>query len=572
MRFKARLQARLTDAAYAALAAIPGVEPWHSDRWRVSWPPSAHAAVLETVKDFGLTFSALTEGTSPAKTLPPEPAFLREGIEDYAKPFQRKIARFLAEHGRFLLQSEPGSGKTLISHLWACYLHARKLLIVTPTSVVLQQADRAAEYTTRAVLAWKAPSTRRKADPVPETWWSTHGDTPCVVIVGWESLLDNWELFASWGFDAVVFDESDMAKAPRRAKWKVDDDGKLRSTPVECRSTAAARLAAVISHVLCATGTPVADAISDLWGQLTLVAPDDWGITATKFQIRYCGAYFSQYGLVVPKQTTHVEELRHRLQWYVLQVPYRVSHGNLPAKRREVIRVPVNQLGPGPSMSREINRAAKISAMEALAVRVMAISIRKIPVLADLIIDRARVNDMHGKTVVFMGLRKSTDTLAEVVQKRAPNIQVWGSHGDHSQEEREEIRKAFLAHSGPCALIVTWQAWGTGLDLNDADTIIFGMLPVSPRDVAQGEGRGDRLSMTRPLTYIYVVAEHTVDDRVASILHEKVFATNEVLPANRLAAVDGGFTPALSGSRNIEEVHAAMVALAESDEFAREED
>jgi hypothetical protein len=562
------LHTSLSDLAYNACIQVPGVQPWHNQRRTIVSPDSAAPIVVSVLRDYEVTIASATKYAKPPIALPDEPRNLRPTVwSDFMADFQRKSAVWCAKEQRAACWGEPGSGKTVIALAWIGLVPAKHTLIVAPTSVVSQHVREIARFTDTACYHWRPAGQRRKSDLAPEVWHAGHTNQPTISVIGWEILVDAAPTWTTLPIDTVVFDEADMAKAWRRAKWSVTPDGKLTSQPIACRSTAAAALARQASYVLCTTGTAVADTTADLWGQLTLVEPDGWGQTARRFLMRYAGAMENQYGgLTVPKDQppTNQDELRARLAFSRLRIPYHVSHGALPAKRRILQNISMEAQKEGAKFSREISRAIKLNdADSALFYRLAAAAERKIPAILEVIEERAHAG--KGKTIVFVGLKRTVKAVADRVEGKH-----WASHGDDSQTVRDQIRAEFMTHSGPCTLVVTWQSWGTGVNLDDADTILFGMLPVSPRDVAQAEGRGDRLSMTRPLTYMYLIAEGTVDERVAAILLAKVRGAEAITPGGRLNAF-GGVVGTLSGADDIEAVHAQALRRVALDPYANAE-
>jgi SNF2 family DNA or RNA helicase len=75
---------------------------------------------------------------------------------------------------------------------------------------------------------------------------------------------------------------------------------------------------------------------------------------------------------------------------------------------------------------------------------------------------------------------------------------------------------------GPAFLIATGDSIGESLNLQDADLMIVAMLPWTPGQVMQYEGRVARLGQQRPVLIQYVIAEETVDERVAEMLLNKL--------------------------------------------------
>ena len=45
----------------------------------------------------------------------------------------------------------------------------------------------------------------------------------------------------------------------------------------------------------------------------------------------------------------------------------------------------------------------------------------------------------------------------------------------------------------------------------------------------QSEARIDRIGQTKPMTYIDIIAENTIDDRIVKALRNKINIANEIL-------------------------------------------
>lgn len=78
-------------------------------------------------------------------------------------------------------------------------------------------------------------------------------------------------------------------------------------------------------------------------------------------------------------------------------------------------------------------------------------------------------------------------------------------------------------------LALTIQAGGTGLTLTRSSRLLFCDLPYTPADLAQAEDRIHRIGQNRGVIITYLVANHSVDQRVLQILREKASLINEVV-------------------------------------------
>jgi SNF2 family DNA or RNA helicase len=117
-----------------------------------------------------------------------------------------------------------------------------------------------------------------------------------------------------------------------------------------------------------------------------------------------------------------------------------------------------------------------------------------------------------------------------------------------------------MSDPGPCVLVGTGDAWGEGVNLQDTDTFLIAMLPFTPGQVVQWEGRVARHGQKRPVLIEYMVAENTVDEHVAAILLDKLPAVEEVAKDDSVV----GFADSLmGGDKTEEEIIESVLAMLE---------
>jgi len=94
-----------------------------------------------------------------------------------------------------------------------------------------------------------------------------------------------------------------------------------------------------------------------------------------------------------------------------------------------------------------------------------------------------------------------------------------------------------MRSEGPSVLIGTGDAWGEGLNLQDTDLMILAMLPYTPRQIIQWEGRVARLGQKRPVLIRYPICEGTIDERVCAILLGKLPAVEKAVDSDEIAGL-----------------------------------
>ena len=168
------------------------------------------------------------------------------------------------------------------------------------------------------------------------------------------------------------------------------------------------------------------------------------------------------------------------------------------------------------------------------------------------------------KICVLTGRRKDCEALAKSVRGKlkAPEVPVWSGHGGDSLKERERMVAEYADEQGAAVFIGTTDAFGEAIDgLQNTDLVIFSMLPFTPGQVTQAEGRFSRHGSKRNVLIMYVVAEGTVDEHVADLLLEKLEAVETTLDDREA----GGVAKTLAGEDDEEAILDSIFALLETE-------
>jgi len=555
-----------------AMEHIPGVR-LKGARVTASW----HAVpILDgLLRQVGVT----ADGVAWAQTPQGDASWdeVRAGLEGIAKPFvldrfltayQREALEFSVNRPGTMLHHPTGAGKTVSAILWAASRPVGATVIVTRATTRAQFAREVSRFTRYEAFAMKPAAEVRKRD----RWqgledyvvWCQGSDQPPWVVVGWESLADHTDALLALRPVSLVMDESHKGKSGKR--WEVlplaDDDagaiarvkarggfvkpaqngeGIVGILPRENTVVAAANIAKAATRRLATTATPISDRIRDLWGQLDLLEPGAWG-TFNVWARRYADAKPGQYGGLDTSGISNPEELVGRLGYIIHRVDHATTHAQLPAKRRESMYVSAaDQCDAAPGFTREQKAATSRGTSAVLELKLAEAASRKRKAVLSRIADH--VESGH-KVTVFTGRRRDCDDLATSIRGACRKATVWSAHGDHSQSERLEIKEAYMAHPGGCVLVGTGEAWGTAVDgLQCTDAAFFVMLPYTPGQLTQWEGRFTRLGQDRPVVVYYCIAEGTVDEHVASILLDKIAKAEQVTDSGSL----DGASEALAG-------------------------
>ena len=594
----------------AELGAIPGVR-WFRRRWTCAWHALMPVADLCRRHDSEVRI-LFAPGMLPAPAegfpwddtdgAPGIRAKLLKGAEvrqsyldAWPLSYQKEAIGYAYRRFGSLLHHPTGSGKTYTAICWLCL--GRPLapaVIVTRAATRVQYAREVERFTHLRAFVCKPANEVRKRDRWQSldeylAWCHDQRQRP-VITVGWEALpqwVDALETLLHSGEGArVVFDESHKGKSKKR--WEAvpmpspespdyaaavsqvrarggkvipedDGDGEVGLMPLRNVAESASRLSKAATHRLATTATPISDRVRDLWGQLDLLEPWAWG-PYRSFAYRYCDAKPGLYGGLDDRGSSREDELERRLACVIHHVPTSVARANLPPKRRQTWYIaPSEQVAPTGGWKRVVKAATARGASALLEVRLsMAASSKRRAVLQRI---GEHVESGH-KVVVFTARRKDAEELGDAARKlrggSTPEA-VWCGHGGHTQAERRKMLAAYIASEGKCVLVGTGEAWGTGIDgLQCTDAAIFALLPYTPGQLDQWEGRFTRHGQDRPVTIYYPIAEGTADEHLASILLDKLPAVEALVGIDSLE----GAAEALSGHEDDPDTFAAGVLAA----------
>ena len=476
---------------------IPGVKSWGGG-WRV--PLNAQGVL-------GLSSSAprprLEDARAVYSTLP-----FRGGVGEIVADHQlRMLAGAMALSG-FHAWAPPGAGKTLVGLGLLAHRGNTRRLVITKAAARTTWADQIQRYTffEPRMLLGTSPS-------------NVSPDSNVVYITAWETLKHWRNGLAAFSPEVVVYDETHWLRAGKRYKPLVGRDGKTRFKDLDNTFSAACEIAKRSVWHLSLTATPIPGRVIDLWPQLELCEPYQWG-SRHVFGVRYAAGAQTAYGWEY-KGLSNAQELRQRLMCVRERVSDSEVNKLLPPKRREVIRLDVAQQGRPAAFKQALKKAGGEGDDSMFEALLMEAASRKHKYISDRVETALTGNQ---KVVVFTGRRRECETLGTKLHKVAERqgAASWWAHGGSSHDERDRIRKEYMAHPGPCVLVGTGHAWGESIDLQDTDLALIAMLPFTPEKLRQWEGRFTRLGQVRPVLLTYIVARTTVDEHVADIVLDKL--------------------------------------------------
>ncbi len=465
----------------------------------------------------------MREGTQVTPRLSP-------ALASTLRPYQAAGVAWLARLAHWgagaLLADEMGLGKTV--QTLAVLYHRAALgpaLVVAPTSVVANWAAEAARF---------VPELRVTVYRGPDRGAALVGLGPGdLVLTSYGIATLDAEALGAIPFASLVLDEAQAIKNATTERARA-----LRGLKADWR--------------LALTGTPIENALAELWSLFRVVSP---GLLGSWEYFR------AVYAIPIEKfgEVGRQKALAALLQPFVLRRTKAEAAPELP-ERTDIVRLV--RLSPEElalyeqlraSLLQEIAEAKKNpdrDAGDVLRFNLLAAitRLRQLCCHPRLVYPRADAGsskagyllDLLGelrqgnhRTLVFSQFRSFLDIIAPRV--RRAGLRVVTLDGTTPAEARAERVAAFQAGTADVFLI-SLKAGGFGLNLTAADTVIHLDPWWNPAVEDQATARAHRIGQTRPVTAIRLVAQGTIEEAVLGLHAAKRALAAGVLEGSELAA------------------------------------
>ena len=139
------------------------------------------------------------------------------------------------------------------------------------------------------------------------------------------------------------------------------------------------------------------------------------------------------------------------------------------------------------------------------------------------------IEEVEGKAVIWAHWRHDIATIVREIEKEYPGS-VMTYYGDTSTDDRQKAIKEMQDPESKVRFLVgTPQTGGYGITLTGASTMIYYSNGYDLEKRQQSEARIDRIGQKKPMTYIDILAEDTVDERIVKALRKKVNIATQVM-------------------------------------------
>ena len=139
------------------------------------------------------------------------------------------------------------------------------------------------------------------------------------------------------------------------------------------------------------------------------------------------------------------------------------------------------------------------------------------------------LDETEGKAIIWAHYQHDIASIIKEVEKVHGPGSIVDYYGLTPQEERQDnIRK--FQNDSKCRFIVgTPQTGGYGITLTQANTVIYYSNGYDLEKRLQSEDRAHRIGQKRSVTYVDLICEETVDEKIVKALRKKINIASEVL-------------------------------------------
>ena len=139
------------------------------------------------------------------------------------------------------------------------------------------------------------------------------------------------------------------------------------------------------------------------------------------------------------------------------------------------------------------------------------------------------LEETEGKVIIWANYQRDVNQIIKAITEKYGPGSVVDYYGLTPQEERQEnIRK--FQNGDECRFIVgTTQTGGYGITLTKANTVVYYSNGYDLEKRLQSEDRAHRIGQKKTVTYVDLIAEDTVDEKIVKALRDKINIASEVL-------------------------------------------
>jgi SNF2 family DNA or RNA helicase len=326
------------------------------------------------------------------------------------------------------------------------------------------------------------------------------------------------------------------------------DESTTIKNPKAQRTKAIIGLSSYAKYRRILTGSPVTKSPLDLYMQCNFLDPELLGFSSYyAFRSRYAelmNARFGGFRVQIVKHYKNLEELSMKLEPFSYRV-LKEDCLDLPEKiyQKRYVELTPEQTKLYATMKQMA--LAELNGKKATAPHVLTQMMRLNQIICGHFKDdndevqevkSNRVKDLlsildetEGKAIIWANYIYDVEQIQKAIAKEFGEKSVVTYYGKTHTDDRQEAIERFQNDDECRFFIGNPQTGGYGITLTAANTVIYYSNGYDLEKRLQSEDRAHRIGQKKSVTYIDMIAEKTVDEKIVKALRKKIDIASEVL-------------------------------------------
>ena len=139
------------------------------------------------------------------------------------------------------------------------------------------------------------------------------------------------------------------------------------------------------------------------------------------------------------------------------------------------------------------------------------------------------LDEIEGKAIIWGHWQKDIQNIVDEIEKVHGPGSVVSYYGLTPQEDRQDNIRKFQSDPKCRFMVGTPSTGGYGITLTAANTVIYYSNGYDLEKRLQSEDRAHRIGQKKTVTYIDLICEDTIDEKIVKALRDKINIASEVL-------------------------------------------
>jgi SNF2 family DNA or RNA helicase len=139
------------------------------------------------------------------------------------------------------------------------------------------------------------------------------------------------------------------------------------------------------------------------------------------------------------------------------------------------------------------------------------------------------LEEHDGKAIIWSRFRYDIQSIVEMLNKTFGEGCAAAYYGDTSDDERQRIVSDFQNPNHPLRFFVSNKTGAYGITLTEANLVVYYANDFDLETRIQSEDRAHRIGQRNPVTYVDLITERSIDEKIVEALRNKIDLGAKVL-------------------------------------------